>query len=214
MNATWGSKLPNGSWNGLMSAIIDKKCDFGLGGITLNFDRYETLPFLYPHIVSRVTFLSPAPHLAPNLYLGLKPFTYDVWGAFVISLLACFIMDRLYSLVCGKSFFFISIYALFRQQYEDDHHDWLQRIWMIFWIIFTFILTTAYAGNLVSLITIPIRMKTIDTIQDLLEAAQSNQITITGLNSAYFDALKVRFFSCFRPLLTEYFVPEFLTSGL
>ena len=65
-------------------------------------------------------------------------------------------------------------------------------IWMLFWSIGTFVLTTGYAGCLCSLITIPNQMKTIDTVVELVDATKSGKVILTGIaNSAYTDALIV-----------------------
>ena len=70
--------------------------------------------------------------------------------------------------------------------------------WMFFWSTAAFVLTTGYAGCLCSLITIPQKMKTLDTVLELADAVKSGKVILTGLsNSAYSDALIVSGFHFF-----------------
>ena len=154
------------------------------------------MAFLYPHIVSSVTFITPAPSIQPNIYLVFKPLGLNVWIGFLITLLICILFDLLYNrlhpTINYVKVFWISLYSMFRQQYTSAViNTFSLNIWILFWSIATFVLTAAYAGCLCSLITIPIKMKTIDTVYDLVAAAKSNKLVITGISSSYTDAFKV-----------------------
>jgi len=134
----------------------------------------------------------------PNIYLVFKPLALDVWIGFLMSLLACFLFDLLYNRLHPAAnyvkVFWISLYSMFRQQYSSYVPDTSSlNTWMFFWSVATFVLTTGYAGCLCSLITIPLKMKTIDTVQDLFSAAKSGKVVVTGIsNSAYTEALIVK----------------------
>ena len=151
---------------------------------------------LYPHIVSVVTYITPAPRMAPNLYLVFKPLALDVWIGFILSLLICALFDLLYNWVLQPphhiKIFWDSIYMVFHQQYSSCIPETSPyNTWMFFWSLATFVLTAGYAGCLCSLITIPIKMDTIDTIHELVAAAKSHHIIVLGVdNSAYTNALK------------------------
>lgn len=163
------------------------------------------MPFLYPHIVSSVTFITAAPSMQANLYLVFKPLGLDVWLGFVVSLVACVLFDLLYNRVhqgtTHVKVFWLSLYSMFRQQFGSPLPDTTSlNTWIFFWSVSTFVLTTGYAGCLCSLITIPIKMRTIDSVAELVTAAKSDQVVVTGIdNSAYTDALKVMR-ACIAPL--------------
>lgn len=163
----------------------------------MTFNRSQSVKYLYPHLVTSVTFITPAPSTAPNLYLAFKPLSFDVWMGFLMSLLICALFDLLYNWVHRSGsyvkVFWLSMYSMFRQQCSSTGQETTSmNIWMFFWSVTAFVLTTAYAGCLCSLITVPQKMKTIDTVLELAEAVKKGKVILTGLsNSAYSDALIV-----------------------
>lgn len=163
-------------------------------------------------MVTSVTFITPAPSTAPNLYLAFKPLSFDVWMGFLMSLLICALFDLLYNWVHRDygsyvKIFWLSMYSMFRQQCSSSGRETSSmNTWMFFWSTAAFVLTTGYAGCLCSLITIPQKMKTLDTVLELADAVKAGKVILTGLsNSAYSDALIVSGFHFFRQLFLKVF---------
>jgi hypothetical protein len=66
------------------------------------------------------------------------------------------------------------------------------RIMMYCWLLACLVLTSGYSGCLYSLMTVPPKMKNIDTITELANAQSNGQIqVIASKGSTYFSALKV-----------------------
>lgn len=175
-----------------------QKADLGIGGVTLNFDRSKAVDYLYPHFISSVTFITKAPQVTSNIFLVFKPLSMDVWIYFIASLFVLIAFDIAFNYFNNGlrvQVFWIGMNTMFRQQYAQAIPAITSlSIWNTFWAIFTFILTTAYAGCLCSLITVPIKMKTIDTCLELSQAALHNKIVVTAIgNSAYSDAIQVQY---------------------
>ncbi|KAH9394614.1 hypothetical protein TYRP_004669 [Tyrophagus putrescentiae] len=186
-NNHWGNLLPNNKWNGIIGELSTEQADLGVGGITLTYDRSKAVPYLYPHVVTSVTFITPAPSTAPNLYLAFKPLSFDVWMGFLMSLLICALFDLLYNWVHRDygsyvKIFWLSMYSMFRQQCSSSGRETSSmNTWMFFWSTAAFVLTTGYAGCLCSLITIPQKMKTLDTVLELadaVKAGKNSQLTL------------------------------------
>lgn len=175
-----------------------EEADLGLGGVSLTYPRSQAVPFLYPHEVSTVTFITPAPQYQPNIYLVFKPLGLDVWLPFIFTFFVAIVFDLFYNRIhkdrLYNKIFWQNINIMFRQQYDPKEPPRASaNVWNTFWTLGTFILTTGYAGCLCSLITIPIRMRTIETCQELGEAATNGRrIIVTAIGrSAYSDALKM-----------------------
>lgn len=197
-NSNWGSRLANGTWTGLMGMLSREEADLGLGGVSLTYPRSQAVPYLYPHEVNTVTFITPAPQYQPNIYLVFKPLGLDVWLPFIFTLFVAIAFDVLYNRIhhgrVYNKIFWQNMNSMFRQQYDaKEQSQTSANVWSTFFALGTFILTTGYAGCLCSLITIPIQMKTIDTCEELGEAAtKGRRVIVTAIAaSAYTDALKM-----------------------
>ena len=155
----------------------------------LTMDRSKAVEFFYPHSITSVTFITTQPQeeLA-DIYLAIRPFSITVWIVLLLSLFVCFLFDKLYNHVYSHhhhitNVFWYSIYSMFRQPYIITINDNIRtssNIWFVIWSFATMILTTVYGGYLVSLTTIPFMIKTIDTVEELAFAVESNKITFTG----------------------------------
>lgn len=66
------------------------------------------------------------------------------------------------------------------------------RLIYLFWSFACLVIGTSYAGCLYSLMTIPSRNPTIDTIEDLAKTQSKGKIQVVGIaGSSYSQALKV-----------------------
>lgn len=149
------------------------------------------MPYIYAHASDSVTFVTKTPEIKPNTKLILEPFNLDVWLCLIFSIVACMIFDQLCKHYSKSGHYrnvlWVSMYSMFRQQiYRFSTLTASHQVWNLFWTIGVFILTTAYAGCLYSLLSIPIKIKTIDTVNELIEAAERNEIAISGLNRSSF----------------------------
>ena len=157
-------------------------------------NRSKAVEYFYPHLTTDVTFITTQPQeKTTNIYLAFKPFSINVWIGLFLSIFTCFLFDKLYNRIHAERYvtkvFWYSINSMFRQQYTIPASNNIRsslNIWFVNWSLATFVLTTAYGGYLVSLSTIPNRVKTIDTVDELALAVETNKIIVTSLrNSLY-----------------------------
>ncbi|XP_075589664.1 uncharacterized protein LOC124495716 isoform X2 [Dermatophagoides farinae] len=187
---SWGKKYPNGSWDGMIGLLTDKKIDMGLGGTLVDYDRWKAVSFLYPQTATSITFVTAAPSLTLSSHnLIFRPFPLFVWLSFLITLFVCYIFDHIQRKYNQNkiNIFWISLVQLF-------HQDSFRRmtfprhisIYIILWNFASFILTIAYAGCLYSMIAAPSYSKTIDTVNQLYTEIKSGHIIITSFNSSQY----------------------------
>lgn len=166
--------------------------------MTVNFDRFQAVSFTYPHSTEIITFGTKPPFIVANIFIALQPLYVKVWICLLASLFACFLLGQLFDHIPipkhNKHFFMLCIYVLFRQNINSfSTMSKSQNLWLnVIWNISSFVITSAYAGCLYSMISIPTKSETITTVQELSDAAIDKEILIVGTNqSAYITEIKV-----------------------
>lgn len=211
----WAGKFPNNTWFGVIGLMSQnvilfmlatslliyffvsfKKADLGLSGVSINWERMQVVKYLYPHSIDSITYMTKPPKIKPDLFLVLRPLEPPVWIGLLFTLLLLLLFDMFYKKFRNSKnnteVFWISLNSLLRQQV----HSFLSfttsiNVWIMFWLFYSFIITTSYAGCLYSLIAIP-NQDAIDTVDKLIKAAYNNDSVIVGLNnSALLDDLLV-----------------------
>ncbi|OTF83342.1 hypothetical protein BLA29_000142 [Euroglyphus maynei] len=184
---TWGRKYSNGSWDGLIGLLVDKKIDIGIGGTFVDYDRFKAVSFLYPQIASSITFITAAPNrIISSHNLLFHPFPTNVWSSFLITLFICFIFDHIQRKFNPNklNLFWISVVQLFHQDsYRKRIVPRNLSCYLIFWNFGSYILTIIYAGCLYSLIAAPSYSRTIDTVFELFSEIKSGHIILTSFNN-------------------------------
>lgn len=161
----------------------------GVGGVALTHSRSQVVSYLYPVRTGIVTFMTSEPEPEEDLSLVIKPLDDFVWLCLLCSLLACILFDRLYKRLNvyakNNKVFWISIYSLFQQQiYSFEVLTLSHNVWFSFWSFGTFVLIAAYAGCLFSMIY-RTTTATIDSVEELTDAAVSSKIPIYVPNNSY-----------------------------
>ncbi|UXI15299.1 Pantetheinase [Sarcoptes scabiei] len=190
-NRVWGYKLLNNSWNGLIGNLIRKEVDMGIGGVSLNYDRLQVINFLSPHYHSSFAYITPRPRPTRAFnQLAFKPFDSTIWIMFIASLMVCFLFNLIWNRFHQHSnLFWLSVVMLFRQHWNKTSRQQSSsrsfNVWIAFWNFGMFILTTAYAGRLYSLLTVPHSLPTIDTVSELFEAVQSRKFKVVLIHNTF-----------------------------
>lgn len=192
----WGRKNPNGTWTGLIRMLLDQKADFGIGGVSMNYERINAVPFLYPYQTDQITFVTPAESITEYYsHFLLEPFEQSVWNSFILCILICIIFDRIIKNCDRKTdLLWASLVLLLRQPLNIRTNVTSQAflIWIMCWNFGMFILSTAYAGCFYSMIAVPEIPHEINSVLELYHEVQSDQMIITTeANSLYSDIVKV-----------------------
>ncbi|XP_068221286.1 glutamate receptor ionotropic, delta-1-like [Palaemon carinicauda] len=186
----WGQPIGNGSWTGLVAAMMKEDADFGTclfpsakRNAVVDFTRmYAPEPFL---------IVTLKPQLLPRYLAIIRPFTMTMWAAVVAS-----------SVVVGLSFWvlhkgwldissrlkeprqgrdmgppeessishaiFYTWGLLFQQTPFKNPSYFFGRLWLACWMIFSFLILTTYKSALIASLSVPQMSEAVDSIPQLL----------------------------------------------
>ncbi|XP_069980674.1 probable glutamate receptor [Penaeus vannamei] len=187
-DATFGSKMPNGSWSGVMGLVNRGEADMGYGPLLMSLERSEgvdfgdTLMFFNFKVMSGRGspemnpwgFLYP---LTPLVWLGLFVALVCVWLSSVL-LLNHALRSSWFDRVVGQ--FTIHIRVLLRQDLPKRFSHGREMALVGSWMMVTMIVVMGYSSTLVSLLAarnIP------QPIQSLSDLVQSDNVVILKPNS-------------------------------
>jgi hypothetical protein len=176
---------------------LSKIADIGFASLQITINRSEAVSFLYPHIISSVTFITSPPKIEPILTLVLQPFEPSVWVCFISALMIILCNVLLlshYYIELKKIQIKLTVISIsLNQQISRRIPSIISlRIMLCFWLLSCLVLTSSYSGCLHSLMAFPSKMKTIDTITDLAIAQTNGEIQVTVIkSSSYLQSLKV-----------------------
>ena len=77
-DGTYGIRLMNGSWSGMMGMIKEKECDMGIGVFTFTSNRYQSVDFSVGFYDESKAILIPPPTTQSRLFECIRPFDWQV----------------------------------------------------------------------------------------------------------------------------------------
>ena len=85
----YGSKLADGTWDGMIGEILSTSADLAVGPLTINYEREQKVSFTKPFMNLGVSILFKEPQPKdPGPFSFLQPLGASVW----LSILAAFVM--------------------------------------------------------------------------------------------------------------------------
>nr|XP_045584152.1 glutamate receptor ionotropic, kainate glr-3-like isoform X1 [Procambarus clarkii] len=80
-DGSWGSRMPNGTFDGVIGMVQRQSVDFAVSGFTVNYLRSIVIDFSHPFYDESLTILIPAPRQENDVLAFLKPYSWQVWSA-------------------------------------------------------------------------------------------------------------------------------------
>jgi len=160
-------------------------------------ERSEAVHFSNPHIISSITFITPPPKSVPIITIVMEPFDFSVWIcfiiAFVLMLFNLWLMSQYYIELKNTKLSWAIICVSLRQQlFCGLGSVGPLRLLFYIWLLACVVLKTGYGGCLYSLMAVPSKVKTIDTVTELAIAQTSGKIQVTAIEkTSYYHLLKV-----------------------
>ncbi|XP_046889094.1 glutamate receptor ionotropic, delta-1 isoform X2 [Hypomesus transpacificus] len=186
-DSKYGSQLPNGSWNGMIGELINKRADLAVSAITITPERENVVDFSKRYMDYSVGILLRKPEEKINIFSLFAPFDLAVWACIAAAIpvvgLLIFLLSRMQSLRTqnppgapqqpgGVSSSLHSaiwvVYGAFVHQGGDNVVSSVAlRIVMGSWWLFTLIVCSSYTANLAAYLTVSRMDNTVRTFQDL-----------------------------------------------
>ncbi|KAH8357605.1 hypothetical protein KR200_004404, partial [Drosophila serrata] len=195
----WGDIYPNATGYGLVGMVLDRRNDYGIGGIYLWYEAYQYMDMTHFLGRSGVTCLVPAPSRLISWTLLLRPFQAVLWMCVMLCLLlesVALCITRRWEHFSDSSqphtwtgslrFGLISTLKLFVNQstsYVTRSYA-LRTVLMASYMI-DIILTTVYSGGLAAILTLPTLEEAADSRQRLFD----HKLIWTGTSQAWITTI-------------------------
>ncbi|XP_028331156.1 glutamate receptor ionotropic, delta-1-like isoform X3 [Gouania willdenowi] len=206
-DSKYGSQLPNGSWNGMIGELINKRADVAVSAITITPERENVVDFSKRYLDYSVGILLRKPEEKVNIFSLFAPFDPAVWACIAAAVpvvgVLIFLLNRLQALRSSSqnnlqghhgngvgagslnSAIWI-VYGAFVQQGGDDVVGSVAlRIVMGSWWLFTLIVCSSYTANLAAYLTVSRMDHAIRSFQDLARQMDVDYGTVR--DSAVYD---------------------------
>ncbi|XP_068081108.1 ionotropic receptor 93a isoform X2 [Anabrus simplex] len=179
---TFGARLPNGTITGSSGHAFYGVADIAANSRYMKSDWAYVVSYLYPHDMDDMCVVVPKSQLVERYKNLMLPFTKKAWEYIACSIPIASFSRLILSLLVGgntrrrrifrnmtSSFFktyseFLSIPLPKLEILESD------RIFEIFWVFFSLIITSLYQGSLASYLVLPKYLPDINTLQQLDES--------------------------------------------
>uniref|UniRef100_A0A8C6UK38 Glutamate receptor n=1 Tax=Neogobius melanostomus TaxID=47308 RepID=A0A8C6UK38_9GOBI len=202
-DSKYGSQLPNGSWNGMIGDLINKKADVAVSALTITPERESVVDFSKRYLDYSVGILLRKPVERLDMFSLLAPFEPSVWACVAASIpvvgVLIFLLNRLHALRNANSqnapgqsgagslhSAIWIVYGAFLQQGGDGVIGSVAlRIVMGSWWLFTLIVCSSYTANLAAYLTVSRMDHHIRTFQDLSHQMELDYGTVR--DSAVYD---------------------------
>ncbi|XP_069045115.1 glutamate receptor ionotropic, delta-1 isoform X3 [Lepisosteus oculatus] len=188
-DSKYGTQLPNGSWNGMIGELINKRADLAVSAITITPERESVVDFTKRYMDYSVGILLRKPEEKINIFSLFAPFDLAVWACIAAAIpvvgVLIFVLNRIQSVRTQNptthqqqppsssvstslhSAIWV-VYGAFVQQGGDSIVSSMAlRIVMGSWWLFTLIVCSSYTANLAAYLTVSQMDNTVRTFQDL-----------------------------------------------
>ncbi|XP_017071308.1 ionotropic receptor 21a [Drosophila eugracilis] len=197
----WGDIYPNASGYGLVGMVLNRRNDYGVGGMYLWYEAYQYMDMTHFLGRSGVTCLVPAPNRLISWTLLLRPFQTALWMGVILCLLleslALCVTRRLEyssgshsnSWICSLRFGFIITLKLFvNQSTSYVTNSYALRTVLAASYMIDIIVTTVYSGGLAAILTLPTLEEAADSRQRLFD----HKLIWTGTSQAWITTIDER----------------------
>ncbi|XP_015256795.1 PREDICTED: glutamate receptor ionotropic, delta-1-like, partial [Cyprinodon variegatus] len=207
-DSKYGSQLPNGSWNGMIGDLINKRADLAVSAITITPERENVVDFSKRYLDYSVGILLRKPEEKINIFSLFAPFDLAVWACIAAAIpvvgVLIFLLNRLQALRSSSSqnappghltnevgsgtlhSAIWIVYGAFVQQGGDSVVGSVAlRIVMGSWWLFTLIVCSSYTANLAAYLTVSRMDHAIRSFQDLARQIEVDYGTVR--DSAVYD---------------------------
>ncbi|KHN72930.1 Glutamate receptor 1 [Toxocara canis] len=205
----YGAKQPDGSWDGLIGALLSGDADVCVASLTINQDRERVVDFSKPYMTTGISIMIKKPDKQEfSVFSFMQPLSTEIWMyiifAYVGVSVVIFLVSRfspyewrVEEMPNGSGFTIsndFSVYnclwftlAAFMQQGTDILPRSISgRIASSAWWFFTMIIVSSYTANLAAFLTLEKMQAPIESVEDLAKQTKIKYGIQQGGSTAQF----------------------------
>ncbi|WAR00595.1 GRIA2-like protein, partial [Mya arenaria] len=190
LDREYGSKLNDGSWDGMVGEIIREEADIALASLTISSKREEVVYFTKPYMNTGISIMIKRPERdKPGVFSFMDPLSYAVWGCIIGGFFGVSLMLYMVGrfspyewqpdegsgnvVAPSDTFSFIntlwfSLGALMQQGPDIFPRSLSGRVLASAWWFFTLITISSYTANLAAFLTFEKLTTPINSVDDLV----------------------------------------------
>ncbi|KAL7638019.1 UNVERIFIED_CONTAM: hypothetical protein RMT77_011632 [Armadillidium vulgare] len=170
----WGG-IENNTITGMFRDIYHNNKDLIINFFIQDYPLQLYFDSSFPYHYEGFGFLCKIPDSTPVWRKIFMPFSLSLWNillATIIVQISIIFLLMKFGYRCGKHFrlstsFLLIIGIMFRQNVNITNKSFWYLLHVIVWIIGSFVIMSAYSGNLISFLTFPSFPKRIETVKEL-----------------------------------------------
>ncbi|KAE9552974.1 hypothetical protein FO519_003811 [Halicephalobus sp. NKZ332] len=208
----YGTKQPNGSWDGMIGYLLRGEAEFAVAPFSVNqasfMEREEVVDFSTPYMTTGISIMIKKPDKKEfSIYSFMQPFKNEIWIYIIFSYVGVSVVIFLVSrfspyawkveevgnegLTLSTEFsmyncFWFTLAALMQQGTDIFPRSLGGRIASGVWWFFTMIIVSSYIANLVILSTISHTYIPVESVDDLVKQARIKYGVQQGGSTAQF----------------------------
>ncbi|GIY87400.1 probable glutamate receptor [Caerostris darwini] len=172
----WG-RLLNGNWTGMIGEVVNKRADLAWTWLSVNEERQQVVDFSTSYYFEKTTFgvVKPVPMTTAETIF--YPFHLSLWICLFAIIIAMPVMFLLMKIRCSFFRLFLNVLgSVLKQPFMVKYSTEKVKILLVWWLIFTTLMTSFYSSVLLSFLTKPIGQGYVKNIRELSDAVQKGKI--------------------------------------
>ncbi|GFY67464.1 putative sodium-dependent multivitamin transporter [Trichonephila inaurata madagascariensis] len=168
----FGRKLQSGNWTGLLGMIQNGEADMAANTLAICEERLEIVDFSFPYNSNEMTFATLKQTGWRTTFGFVYLFDFLTWMLLFVSILlsAAILFWILKDVESYSNLVFNFLGSLLRQPFTLHKRAQEWKFMVGAWFLLTSVITSVYAGVLLSFLTVPSHEKTVATFRELSEA--------------------------------------------
>ncbi|GBP14687.1 Glutamate receptor [Eumeta japonica] len=172
----FGVIMPNKSVTGLLKRLHTHEIDGAAAGMVLNWNRLQLFDFTTPNVWDQFIIVVPKAPLAQRWKSFFSVYDTNTWLLIFVAYIMYpplamhfHIFHDLNKHSNCKEYYFICFGYILAMPNGYTSNDFVNRILLMFWIIFTWFVNVCFVSVLASVVTAPVQLHQINTIKELKE---------------------------------------------
>lgn len=174
VDGQFGFMEQNGNWTGIIGMIQRDEADLSVAYLAMTYQRMQAIHFSESYWTQDQSFMTELPSLLPKTYFFTYPFHWSVWlGYLSVMFFVSIFMLFLRHEDCTFGRVLMTVFSgLCRQPYTIKRPTFCLKLVFGHWLCFSNFVTLSYCAVLLSFLTVPLREKGVETIEDLCRAVK------------------------------------------